>query len=137
MYSLQRSTIVHSAASTKIPSPNTAARLDRSAPQPLIEDPVKTFLACALGQRACERGISVRYYRASRLFEILTFARGDGSFGKLLTQLSKSELLIIDDRGLEIPTQPQCNDLLEIIEDHHDRSAPVILLRHRSAKPIR
>ncbi|WP_210425292.1 ATP-binding protein [Spongiibacter thalassae] len=61
----------------------------------LIEGPTgtgKTFLACALGQSACEHGISVRYFRASRLFEMLTIAHGDGSFGKLLAQLAKTEL---------------------------------------------
>jgi DNA replication protein DnaC len=71
----------------------------------LIEGPTgtgKTFLACALGQHACEQGLSVRYYRASRLFETLTIAHGDGSFGKLLSQLAKTELLIIDDWGLQI-----------------------------------
>jgi len=95
----------------------------------LIEGPTgtgKTFLACALGQHACEQGISVRYYRASRLFETLTIAHGDGSFGKLLTQLAKTELLIIDDWGLQILTQTQRNDLLEIIEDRHGRGATLI-----------
>lgn len=95
----------------------------------LIEGPTgtgKTFLACALGQYSCEQGISVRYYRASRLFESLTIAHGDGSFGKLLTQLAKTELLIIDDWGLQILTQAQRNDLLEIIEDRHGRGATLI-----------
>ncbi len=95
----------------------------------LIEGPTgtgKTFLACALGQHACEQGISVRYYRASRLFESLTIAHGDGSFGKLLTQLAKTELLIIDDWGLQILAQTQRNDLLEIIEDRHGRGATLI-----------
>jgi len=95
----------------------------------LIEGPTgtgKTFLACALGQHACEQGISVRYYRASRLFESLTIAHGDGSFGKLLTQLAKTELLIIDDWGLQILTQAQRNDLLEIIEDRHGLGTTLI-----------
>jgi len=55
----------------------------------LIEGPIgtgKTFIACALGQSACEHGISVRYYSTSSLFEILTIAQGDGSLGKLLAQ---------------------------------------------------
>ena len=95
----------------------------------LIEGPTgtgKTFLACALGQTACEHGISVRYYRSSRLFETLTVAHGDGSFGKLLTQLEKTELLIIDDWGLDVLTQQQRNDMLEIMEDRHGRGATLI-----------
>ena len=69
----------------------------------LIEGPAgtgKTFLACALGQYACEQGISVRYFRSSRLFDQITVAHGDGSFGKLLMQLAKTDLMIIDDWGL-------------------------------------
>ena len=95
----------------------------------LIEGPTgtgKTFLACALGQTACEHGISVRYYRSSRLFETLTVAHGDGSFGKLLAQLAKTELLIIDDWGLDVLTQQQRNDMLEIMEDRHGRGATLI-----------
>lgn len=86
----------------------------------------KTYLACALGQTACERGISVRYFRASRLLEMLTVAHGDGSFGKLLIQLQKTEVLIIDDWGLEVLTRQQRNDLLEVIEDRHGNGSTVI-----------
>src|SRR5690606_19065854 len=79
----------------------------------------KTFLACALGQSACEQGFSVRYYRASRLLEMLTIAHGDGSFGKVLTQLAKTDVLVIDDWGLEVLTRQQRTDLLEVIEDRN------------------
>jgi len=95
----------------------------------LIEGPTgtgKTFLACALGESICEHGLSVRYYRASRLFEALTIAHGDGSFGKLLTQLAKTDCLIIDDWGLDVLSQQQRNDLLEIMEDRHGRGATLI-----------
>lgn len=95
----------------------------------LIEGPTgtgKTYLACALGQTACEHGLSVRYYRASRLFEALTIAHGDGTFGKLLIQLAKTDLLIIDDWGLDVLTQRQRNDLLEIMEDRHALAATLI-----------
>jgi len=95
----------------------------------LIEGPTgtgKTFLACALGQTACEQALSVRYYRSSRLFEALTVAHGDGSFGKLLTQLAKTDLLIIDDWGLDVLSQRQRNDLLEIMEDRHGCGATLI-----------
>lgn len=95
----------------------------------LIEGPTgtgKTFLACALGQSACDQGLSVRYYRASRLFEALTITHGDGSFGKLLAQLAKTDCLIIDDWGLDVLTQQQRNDLLEVMEDRHGRGATLI-----------
>ena len=86
----------------------------------------KTFLACALGQSACEQGFSVRYFRASRLLESLTIAHGDGSFGKVLMQLAKAGVLIIDDGGLEVLTRQQRTDLLEVIEDRNGNGSTVI-----------
>lgn len=95
----------------------------------LIEGPTgtgKTFVACAMGMHCCERGTSVRYYRSSRLFDALTVAHGDGSFAKVLTQLSKVDVLIIDDWGLDSLTQTQRNDMLEIMEDRHGNSSTII-----------
>jgi DNA replication protein DnaC len=95
----------------------------------LIEGPTgtgKTYLACVLGQAACERGLSVRYFRASRLFEMLTIAHADGSYGQLLTQLQKTDILIIDDWGLEVLKRAQRTDLLEVLEDRHDRGSTII-----------
>jgi len=57
----------------------------------------KTYLACAIDHHARHFGYSVRYYRTPRLFESLTISHGDGSFLKLINQLTKAELLIIDD----------------------------------------
>jgi DNA replication protein DnaC len=79
----------------------------------------KTYLACAIGHYACHQGYSVRYFRATRLFEALTIAHGDGSYLKLIAQLAKVDVLILDDWGLEALTQSQRNDLLEIMEDRH------------------
>ena len=57
----------------------------------------KTWLACALGQSACRQGHSVRYARLPRLLgDELVRARADGSYGKLLQQLAKTDLLILD-----------------------------------------
>jgi len=60
------------------------------------------------------------------LFETLTIAHGDGSFGKLLAQLAKTRLLIIDDWGLDVLSRQQRNDLLEVIEDRHGYAATLI-----------
>lgn len=86
----------------------------------------KTYLACAIGRHCCERGISVRYFRTSRLFEALTIAHGDGSFASLLGQLAKTQLLIIDDWGLEPLKRNQRNDLLEIMDDRHGVSSTIV-----------
>lgn len=86
----------------------------------------KSYLACALGHNACLKGYSVRYYRASRLLEELTISHGDGSYSKELRKLAKTDLLILDDWGLEPLTQQQRNDLLELMDDRHEHSSTVV-----------
>lgn len=77
----------------------------------------KTWLACALGNAACRQGLSVVYVRTPRLFEELRIAHGDGSFGKRLASLAKTDLLILDDWGLAPLSQSERNDLLEVLDD--------------------
>jgi len=87
----------------------------------------KTYLACALGHNACLQGLSVRYYRLSRLLLELTQAKADGTYHKLLIKLSKIELLIIDDWGLETLKPAQRNDLLEIMDDRHGQTSTAVI----------
>ncbi|MGH2907611.1 MAG: IS21-like element helper ATPase IstB [Solirubrobacterales bacterium] len=87
----------------------------------------KTWLACALGQSACRQGFTVRYVRVPRLLnEDLVRARADGSYGKLLQQLAKTELLILDDWGLASLGDRERRDVLEIVEDRTDRRATLV-----------
>ena len=86
----------------------------------------KTWLACALGNQACRHGLSVRYLRVPRLFEQLRIAHGDGTYARLMTQLLKTELLILDDWGMQKVTGPQRQDLMEVIEDRHGRGSTLI-----------
>ena len=86
----------------------------------------KTWLGCALGMQACRHGLSVRYFRTSRLLESLGVAHADGRFGKLIAQLARTDLLILDDWGLEKMTQPQRNDLLEIMDDRHGLKSTLV-----------
>ena len=86
----------------------------------------KTYIACALGHYACLQGYVVRYFRAARFFEALTIGHADGSYLKLINQLAKADVLIIDDWGLEELTQSQRNDLLEVMEDRHNARSTII-----------
>jgi len=86
----------------------------------------KTYLACVLATSACRQGYSVRYFRTSRLLESLSIAHGDGRFAKLINQLTKIDLLILDDWGLEKLSLIQRNDLLEIMEDRHGNQSTMI-----------
>src|SRR4030042_1119377 len=62
----------------------------------------KTYLACALGQKACRDGFKVTYRRAPRLFSEIEQAKGEGRHLKFLAALGKRDLLIIDDWGLAL-----------------------------------
>ena len=86
----------------------------------------KTWLACALGNQACRQGLSVRYIRLPRLFETLRIAHGDGSYSRLMNQLARIDLLILDDWGIQKISAAQRNDLMEVIEDRYNRRATVI-----------
>lgn len=87
----------------------------------------KSYLACALGHHACLQGHPVRYFRTNRLLDAMSIARTDGSYVRLLKQLSKTELLILDDFGLEPLKQTQRNDLLEIMDDRYGYSSTLVL----------
>jgi len=87
----------------------------------------KSWLACALGQSACRQGHTVRYVRLPRLLsEELVHARADGSYGKVMQTLAKTDLLILDDWGLAPLGDRERRDLLELIEDRAGRRATLI-----------
>jgi DNA replication protein DnaC len=86
----------------------------------------KSWLACALGHRACRDNLSVLYQRIPRLFSDLALARGDGRYARLMRAIGGVKLLILDDWGLEPLTAEQRHDLLEIVEDRYGRGATLI-----------
>ena len=86
----------------------------------------KSFLACALGQKACREGYSVVYRRASRLFDELAQARADGTYPHVLKRLAKAQVLILDDFGLEPLGAAQRKELLEVLEDRYQLSSTVV-----------
>lgn len=86
----------------------------------------KSWLACALGQKACREDLSVLYHRVPRLFAALALARGDGRYAKLLRSLSRVDLLVLDDWGPEPLNTEQRRDLLEIVEDRYDARSIMI-----------
>ncbi len=86
----------------------------------------KSYLACALGHKACLEGYSVLYLRLPRLFEDLRLAKADGRYGKLMLSYAKTDLLILDDWGLTPMTDPQRRDLLEILEDRYGKRSTIV-----------
>lgn len=87
----------------------------------------KTWLACALGIAAVRQEYSVRYVRASRLVEEVTYARLEGTIAKLRTKMSRYDLLIIDDFALSPMKKQELIDLFEVIEDRSTQNSTIII----------
>ena len=86
----------------------------------------KSWLACALGHKACRENLSVLYARVPRLFADLAIAHGDPRYARLLRTLARVKLLILDDWGPEALSADQARDLLEIVEDRYDKGSLII-----------
>jgi DNA replication protein DnaC len=86
----------------------------------------KTWLACALGQKACREGYTTLYLRLPRLLQELPIAKGDGRYGKVMASLAKTDVLILDDWGLAVLSDDHRRDVLEVLEDRHDRRSTLV-----------
>jgi DNA replication protein DnaC len=86
----------------------------------------KSYLACALAQKACREGCRTLYFRLPRLLQELAMARGDGRYGKMLINLAKNDLLVIDDWGLTPLDDHGRRDILEILEDRHNIRSTIV-----------
>jgi len=87
----------------------------------------KSFLASALGHQACQLGYKVSYFNMQKLIQQLVLSRADGSILKLFSKIAKSQLLILDDFGLKPLDNQQRLDLLDIVEDRHQKMATMIV----------
>lgn len=86
----------------------------------------KTYLACALAQKACRQGVDALYVRMPRLVTDLQAARAEGRHRRMLDTLVKKPLLVLDDWGLAGFTDEVRRDLLEVVEERHERRSLVI-----------
>lgn len=86
----------------------------------------KTWIACALADRACREGFSAIYYRVPRLLQELALARADGSYLKQLGKMSRTDLLVLDDWGLAPLDGAGQHDLLEVIDDRAGQRSTLV-----------
>ncbi len=86
----------------------------------------KTWISCALAHKACRSGFTAQYYRLSRLFDELSYAHADGRYPQLMKKLARTDVIVLDDWGLAKLTAPQRRDLLEVLDDRHDRRSTLI-----------
>jgi DNA replication protein DnaC len=93
----------------------------------------KSFLACALAHAALRRGLRALYVRVPRMLDDIALARADGRLPRLMTAWAKLDVLVLDDLALRPLSAQQAADLLEVVEDRHQRRSTVVT----SQLPIR
>ncbi len=86
----------------------------------------KTWLACALGHKACRDGLNALYLRLPRFLQELPIAKGDGRYVRVMKALAKTDVLILDDWGLAPLSDENRRDLLEMLEDRYDSRATIV-----------
>ena len=86
----------------------------------------KTFLACALTNKACREGYRAFYIRSPKFSYQMALAKGDGSYGKTINKLAKTHVLVIDDLGLAPMTDAERRDLLEVLEERHGHASTIV-----------
>jgi DNA replication protein DnaC len=86
----------------------------------------KSFIACALAQKACRDGYSALYLRAAALFRDLAMARADGSLRSLLARISRIEVLVIDDFCMAPMVEAERRDFWEICEDRYQTRSTIV-----------
>jgi DNA replication protein DnaC len=86
----------------------------------------KSFLGCALAEKACRDGFTALYTRATQLFRDLTLARADGSLRTLLARLARVDVLVVDDWAMAPLADAERRDFLEICEDRYQMRSMIL-----------
>ena len=86
----------------------------------------KSYLACALAQKACRDGHTTLYQRVQRLLQEIAVARLDGRYARLIAPIIKCEVLILDDLLISPLTREEQREILEIVEERYDRKATIV-----------
>jgi DNA replication protein DnaC len=87
----------------------------------------KTYIACAIANRACRMRHSARYFGCGSLLTATALARADGTYPALLTRLEKTNLLVIDDWGMYPMDADAARDIFEILEARGHRGSTIIV----------
>ncbi|MDY0286374.1 MAG: ATP-binding protein, partial [Bacteroidales bacterium] len=86
----------------------------------------KSYLAQALGHQACFLLMKTKYFNTNRLMSHLKLSRLEGTYSKNLAYIEKTDLLILDDFGLNAFDNQDRQALMDIVESKHDRSSIII-----------
>lgn len=87
----------------------------------------KTYVACALANKACRMGYNALYQRITRLLGAVKLARADGSYPALMRKIERTELLLLDDWGLSTLTADEARDVFDILEDRNHKGSVIVI----------
>jgi len=86
----------------------------------------KTWLAQALAQRLVAMDTASCYRSAAKLFRDLAEARADGSLGRLLESIARTDVLLVDDFAMAPLNDGERRNFLEICDDRYGRRSTVL-----------
>lgn len=86
----------------------------------------KSYISQALGHQACMMGHKVLYQNTGRLLKKLKLAKVDGTYLKELHKVNQTQLLILDDFGLQSMDNHARETLLDIIDDRYNATSTII-----------
>jgi DNA replication protein DnaC len=86
----------------------------------------KSYLACAIGRQACSFGYKTLYLGMTRFLEKIAQTKLEGTYIKMLNQIEKTHLLILDDFGLHPMDKITRLALLQMLEDRYGKKSTLI-----------
>jgi DNA replication protein DnaC len=86
----------------------------------------KSWIGCALAQKACRDGFSILHKKTSELFRELAIAQVDGSLGRMLVRLAQIDVLLLDDFAMAPLKDSERRDFLEVCDDRYQRRSLIL-----------
>jgi len=87
----------------------------------------KSYLAQVIGVQACKNNNKVKYVQTTKLLNQLKLSKLDGSYLRILKKLATTDLLILDDFGLQAMDTDMRESLLNIVQDRHHKKSTIIV----------
>jgi DNA replication protein DnaC len=86
----------------------------------------KSWISCALAQKACRDGFSILHKKTSELFRELAIAQVDGSLSRMLVRLAQIDVLLLDDFAMAPLKDSERRDFLEVCDDRYQRRSLIL-----------
>lgn len=89
----------------------------------------KSYIATALGYRACQKGMKVLYANTARLMGQLKMAKAKGTILQELKKIERADLLVLDDFGIQPFDAGGRMNLMDIVEDRYGKKSTLLTSR--------